>query len=275
MNKFFIYTTLFVGIITNQAYAACDGNTLGYYPSKLPDDYYGNGQTDRFRCAIEGKTQLSAQEQAELEALIPQSHDNRFYVRFGLNSGTEKISGVKNNGTDISSALVGIPTNVSEKTSSNEIEMAIGYSWKDFAVDLEWMSLRKIRYSGAFVATSSTPTITSEISGDAYLLNAHYNIKDFYNFKIYLTGIFGTTKTEAETRVNSSSPTISSRWGLSFGGGIGAKFNLVSQLYADMTVRGLLLNTKVKMEDADTTSYIILKGTRSWIGASARFIWLF
>ncbi len=272
MNKLLL-TTLFC-LASNQALARCEPSVAKNYPGYIPPDYYGNGQTDSFRCAINGSTDLSSLQQSERDELIPEKLSNRFFIRLGANASSEGITKIKNKSYYDALAIQGSVNNKSTKTASNNIEMAFGYTWSDFAIDLEWLSVKSMTYNGALVNITPVISYFTTVKGDALLGNLSWNFKDMYNFKFYGLMSLGISSNQTYSRLSTGSANVIKKKTPAFGLGLGARFNLVSKLYADMAVRGLFLGS-AKFEAANGAGrYIILEATRTWIGVSARLMWL-
>lgn len=266
------YGSLVVCLIANNVFADCD-STGTHYPSVVPPNYQGSGQTDSFNCAVKGSKQLSIDEIRDRADLIPPKLDNRFYVMLGFNAAAEGVIMVKNKTTVTSTYSPGTVSSTSNKVASNNFEMAFGYTWKEFAIDLEWLALKSMDYSTNVTDTLGAYTFNSTIKGDALLFNLYWFFNDMYNVKVY--GVFSANyaQTKSISYISGGSVTTTNRYYPGLGFGIGARFNIFSRLYADFAGRLIALG-KINMQAVNGTTTIKLQGQRTWLGASARLLWL-
>lgn len=274
-----------VGLFSNIAGAACDPAPSGqstcdstndlHYPSKLPPNHYGNSQTDSFNCAINGSRQLTMDQVSERNEMIPRSLNNRFYVRLGGNAAAEGILNAKNvaEANNTTTLAVGTLTNEQVKTASNNFEIAFGYTWKDFALDLEWLAVNSIDFNSSMINIAPSFSFSSTLKGDVLLTNWNWTFKDMYNAKLY--GIFslGMSHNKTITSIESGASTPMNRYYPAGGIGIGARFNIVSNLFADVAGRALYLG-KVRISATNGSNFVDIDGVRTWLGASFRLMWL-
>jgi len=282
MNKILLLKqTVYAGTLAivclhpNKLLASCNPTIAKNPPTVTGSNYPGNSQTDSFRCAINGGKDLTMAQLRERSALIPEKVSDRFYLRFGLNASSEGIVGVKNLSTSTATSAGTVETK-QFNVSSNNIELALGYTWTDFAIDLEWLALKSINYDSTLTGITPNVSFTTITKGDALLGNFYWNFKNLYNFNFYAVALIGTTGNKTTTTItNGTANIVNKKYAISFGGGIGAKFNIISSVYADMSARYINLGkTKFEASNAANTSSILLKGTRRWIGMSVRLLWL-
>jgi hypothetical protein len=255
--------------------SADDSTTGWHYPSVQSSNAYGNSQTDSFNTAINGSNKLTTEQLNERADLIPPKLNNRFYVRLGGNASAEGVVGIKNIATynNYNTLTTGTIANSNVKNASNNFEMAFGYTWTDFAMDLEWLALKSVVVNGVMTGINPGFGFTSTIKGDALLLNVYWILKDMYNVKLYGL-INGSYSHNRSTNYISTGPvSVQNRYYLGFGGGLGARFNIISKLYADVAGRYLFLG-KVRMEATNLPYYINFNAQRTWIGMSFRLLWL-
>lgn len=268
---------LFVGIMTillaTNSYAKCDPSIAPNYPTDTPPNFYGNGQTDSFRCAITGSTDVSTLEQMRRDDLIPTKLSDRWYVMLGGNAASEGVTSVKNDSIYDPVLSGGTVSSGEATTASNNIELAFGYAWSEFAVDLEWLAIKSIAYNGSILNTGVTANYSTTLKGDSTLLNIYWLFSDQYNFKMYATMCLGLTSNKTTASLNNSASSTVNKWSPSYGIGVGARFNIISKLFADMAVRYIFLG-KAKYEAASGARYLILRASRTWAGVSARLLWM-
>jgi hypothetical protein len=271
--KKILYSALLC-LASNQLIAKCDPSIGKDFPGVEPPNYYGNAQTDSFRCAVNGSTELSSLQQSERNELIPEKLINRFYISFGVNAASEGIQGVQNESIFDTIAQQGTVSNKTVKTASNNIELAVGYAWKDFAIDLEWLGLKSISYNGSLVNIVPVIPYSTSVKGDALLLNLYWTFQNLYNFKFYALGCGGIGSNHSTSSIFGATPNVIKKISPAFGGGIGAQFNIISKLFADMSAKFIYLG-RIKYEAANGTGrYITLRASRTWTGVSVRLIWL-
>jgi len=263
-----------LSLLANQAIAKCDPSVGKSFPSQVPDNTYGNAQSDSFRCAVHGSTELSMLEASERADLIPEKLSNRFYLSIGLNAASEGLKNITNDSIYDVNATSGTVSNKNVKTASNNVELAVGYTWTDFAIDLEWLSLKSIQNNGFLLNITPIIPYSTSVKGDALLLNVYWVFQNLYNFKFYAVGVGGISYNQSTSSIFGATPNVIKKYSPAFGLGVGAQFNLVSKLFADMSAKYLYIG-RCKFEAANGLGpYITLRSWRTWFGASLRLIWL-
>jgi len=281
MIRISIYTSIFVCLLSSNVFADCDSTANTHYPGVVPPNYYGGSQTDSFSCAINGSKNLTMEQINERADLIPPSLNNRFYVMLGGNAAAEGIVSAKNSSSDTNGTVVndfatgqaGTLSSTQNKVASNNFELAVGYTWKEFALDLEWLAVKSIPFNSSIIGITSPFSFTSNIKGDALLFNGYWFFNDMYNAKLYGVFSLGYSHNQSTTQIGSGPVNVLNRYYGAGGLGIGARFNVVSSLYADIVGRYIYLGP-VRMEATNVNSYIYIKATRTWLGASFRLLWL-
>jgi hypothetical protein len=271
------WTLLTVCLFANNAGADCDSTANTHYPTQMPANYQGSAQTDSFDCAVNGNKQLTLDQLRERADLIPPNLDNRYYVRLGFNAAAEGVIMAKTAVPDSQSsnppATTGTVTTTNYKIADNNFEMAFGYTWAEFAVDLEWLSLKSIAYSTTITGLSEPVTFNSTIKGNSLLLNIYWFFSDLYNVKVYGLICGGYSNNTSTSTLNGGSITKMTRYYPNAGLGIGARFNIFSRLYADFAGRAIWLGP-LKMSANNGSINTLIKAQRSWLGADARLLWL-
>ncbi len=276
MKKIIVFSVLaVVCFTTNKVNADCDSTAGMHYPSQVPPNYQGSAQIDSFNCAINGSKQLSLEEMNARSDLIPPNLNNRFYLLLGGNAAAEGVTSVKNASTynNSTTRAIGALSDDSNKVASNNFELGIGYVWKEIAVELEWVALKSVPFSTEITGISPTFTFNSTVKGDSLLGNIYWIFQDMYNVKVYGDLIVGYTKNNTVSSINGGTGTAINRYRISYGLGVGGRFNIVSRLYADIIGRYVILGP-VRMEATNGANYAYLKATRTWLGASVRLLWL-
>lgn len=266
-------------LFSNNVMADCDSTAGTHFPGVVPPNYEGNSATDSFNCAIHGTKQLTLEQVNERNSLIPISLSNRFYIMLGGNIAAEGITNAKNETTHVpynnySTLQVGTLSNKKIKVASNNFEIGFGYVWKDFAFDIEWLALKSVTFTSAENNVTPTFTFTSKLTGDTLLTNTYWFFNDMYNIKIYAVFSVGIIHNQSLTQIGSGPITRMNRYFPDGGLGIGARFNLVSKLFADVAGRFLVLGA-VRMSANNGVESVYVDAYRTWLGASVRLLWLF
>lgn len=281
---------IFICLISNIASAACNRGPLptgcepakptcieevgGHFPSKTPPNYFGNSRSGTFNCAVTGADDLSMSELKERAKYLPESLDYRWYVRLGGNVGAGGVMSVKNV-TGESTTSTSTISSTEEKNASNSYEVGFGYIWTDYALDIEWMGLNNVGYDATFTDTTPNLSFTTNVTGDAILINAYWIFKDLYNVKLYGLLCTGASFNKSYASLAGGPSTSLNRIGLAFGLGFGGRFNIISKIYADMAVRYITLGrVKYLAANAAGTQSMILKGLRTWFGVDFRLLWM-
>lgn len=262
-------------LVSNSAFAACDPSVSSHFPSKTAANSYGNSRTDRFNCAVTGTNELSEAQLRERANLLPESLTDRWYIRLGGNAAAEGVSGTKTGGNDLQTASAIVKTK-DEKTASNNIEVGFGYVWKGFAMDVEWLGLKSVAYASTLENITPNLDFTTTVKGDALLANLYWIAQDIYSVQLYGLMAAGFTSNKSTAVLAGGDPVTLSKYSLSFGAGIGGRFNIIDKLYGDMAFRYLMLG-RVKYVGRNPGGGISmeLKSTRNWLGVSFRLLYLF
>lgn len=282
MKQLSISTLAIIFFLANNVFADCDSTADSHYPGVVPSNYYGGSQTDSFNCAINGSKQLTMEQANDRIDLIPQSLSNKFYIMIGGNAASEGIVSATNSSSDTSSGVVvnnfatgeaGNLSSTQNRVASNNFELAFGYTWKDFAFDLEWLSAKSVPFNASITGISTPFSFTSTVNGDSLLINGYWFFNDMYNLKLY--GVFsaGYSHNQSTSQIGSGPSNILNRYYGAFGLGFGARFNIISDLYADIVGRYIYLGP-VRIEATNVNNYMYIKATRTWVGASFRLLWL-
>lgn len=283
MNKTFRLQNLLLSICalitmcvySHQIYAECDATTNMHYPTIKSPNYQGSAHTGSFDCAINGSKELTTDEMQNRADLIPPKLSNRFYLRLGGNAAATGISGAQISGvSNTTTNVTGYLQNTKNSVADNNFEIAFGYTWSDFAIDLEWLALKSISYSSGVSGVTPTFTFNSNIKGDALLLNLYWIFQNLYNINLYGDFIVGYTKSTTNSYINSGSITGKDNNRAAYGLGIGGRFNIISKLYVDLNGRYLYLG-KMRMTATDGDNYAYIKAKRTWLGAGVCLLWLF
>lgn len=272
-NKFIVGVGITACLLSTQLFAKCEPSVAKDFPGEVPANYYGNSQTDSFRCAITGSTDLTMSEIYDQNDLIPQKLSDRFYVRIGANAAAEGIARVSNESIYDTVADAGVLSTSGVKTASNNAQIAFGYAWKDWAVDIEWLSSKSITFNGSLQQISPIIPFSSNTSGDALLLNLYWIFINRYNFNLYGLFDIGVSNNRSSTYIFNDTPTIVKKYSPAYGIGIGGRFNIVSRLFADMNLRYIILG-RATLTASGNGRYIILKASRTWAGMSASLMWM-
>jgi opacity protein-like surface antigen len=268
-----LFVVILACIFANPVFARCDPTIAKDYPGAVPPNYYGNSQTDSFRCAVSGSTDLTSMQASERAELIPEKLSNRYYLMLGGNAASEGIERIKNNSIYDATLNGASVSSTSIKTASNNIEFGFGYEWKEFALDLEWIGVKSMTYNGTLLDITPILPYSTSLKGDAWMFNLSWFFSDQYNFKMYGLMCLGLSKNKTTATLNGGSPTVTNKWSPAYGIGFGARFNVISRLFADMVARYMILG-RVKYAASNGGNYMILKGYRTWLGVSARLIWM-
>ena len=281
MKKYFNLNIIMGAAITvvclcsNNVMADCDSTEGVHYPGLVPPNSYGNAQTDSFNCAINGSKQLTMDQINSRSDLIPPSLNNRFYVMLGINAGAEGLISGSNIATanNTSTGAIGTLSETQVKVASNNFEIGFGYTWKDFAIDLEWFAVKSITLNSSIIGITPTFSFTSTVKGDSLLFNSYWFFNDMYNAKLYGIFTLGYNHNQSYTTIGSGATNVMNRYYAGGGLGIGARFNIIASLYADLAGRALYLG-HVKMQATDGNNFLDVTARRVWVGASFRLLWL-
>lgn len=274
-NKTLITIGIATSLLSTQLFAKCEPSVAKDYPGEVPANYFGNSQTDSFRCAITGATELSADQLREQDDLIPPKLTDRWYVLVGANAAAEGIARATNNSIYDTVAQAGVLSSTQVKTASNNAQLAFGYAWTDWAVDVMWLSSKSVTFNASLQQISPVIPFSSNVSGDALLLDVYWIFVNRYNFNLYGLLAAGLSYNRTTTNIDNGSATVCKRYSPAYGLGVGGRFNLVSKLFADMNARYMLLGRNTMQASNSAGRFIIIKSYRTWAGLTASLMWMF
>lgn len=261
-------------LFSNNVLADCDSIAGAHFPTYNEPNYQGSAHTDSFDCAVNGTKQLTLEEINDRAGLLPPNLNDRFYIRIGANAAAQGITGVQNIGANNSDTnAMGVLQNTSNKVADNNFELAVGYTWADFAIDLEWLATKSLPYTSTIIDISPSFTVNSVIKGDALLGNFYWIFQDMYNVKLYGDGIIGYSNNTSTSYITNGPVTMTKRYHWAFGIGLGGRFNIYSKVYADVCARYIYLGT-TRIVATQEANAVYLKASRTWMGFSVCLLWL-
>jgi|GEM_PF-6046935 len=266
---------LLTNMLVSSSWAAgiCKDSIPDNYPGKVPADYYGNSHLDSFGCAITGSTDLTEEQRKERAALIPESHQQRFYLRTALNAGSENLLKVKNTTkNDVTTTAIDL-TSSSASTGSNQFEIALGYYWRNSSFQIEWINLSSIDFDSEVGGTGVS--FTSNVRGHALVAGLNLEVHEYDQFKNYINISFGLTKNNTILQLNNQPEFTKDSYGLTAGLGLGTRINIYSRLYADALLRGIYLGKVEYFNAVGATPNLEMEAHRIWYGASIGLVWVF
>lgn len=239
---------------------------------------YGNAQTESFNRAITGGSSVTAEEQAQLSRMLPESDLGRYYGRFRLNHSTLIYDQLKNKsagGLDQFGAVN------KKRTTANQMgfEVAIGYiGSEEMRGDVEYLANKNLTYSASpALIGSGVPVrqVNAQIKNNTLLANVYYEFSGIYRFKPYLTGAFGASANSVQTTVlpplgastSNTQRTLRLAWGL----GAGMRVGIFSRWFLDVSYRYINLGNKLSMQNQNFS----IMGNSSMNALSLGFIYLF
>ncbi|MDB6096277.1 MAG: hypothetical protein JWM09_555 [Francisellaceae bacterium] len=245
----------------------------------LQPGYYGQGQAENFKTAIEGGEPLSAAEQKAINEALPETDMQRYYGRANINWGTLSLNNIKNRSTDprIVSANV-----INKKKSTKELglEFAFGKKWADWRLELECLINKNIDYKQDPVLDGSYSfKLDSAVKTTSLFVNVLYDFEGANFFKPYVGAGLGYSLSSANSDIISGTTLLGSKnnkvGGL--GGQImaGIKYRAFSRIDIDFGIRfGILGPVRWKVTNAGNNNFALL-GLSSLATVRLGFIYLF
>lgn len=212
------------------------------------DPKYGNGQSEKFIEAIYGLSpNITEEELTKIENSIPPKLTNKYFVRFGFNNGTSSIEKVKNISTLDATQKAIIVSSSQRTTSKKGGELAFGYRWDKFSVELEALATENVRYDKKPLFKDQNGTLIgklqSVVKAQAVFINTYYDFINLMRFRAFIGfGVgAGINRTNANfsdmppysTGINFAKRSVSGAYNFVIGG----KINLVSQLFINASFR--------------------------------------
>jgi len=218
-------------------------------------EYYGNGQTEKFYKAINGGEPASPEQQKNFENLLPESDNNRYYGSGHLNFGIIAIDNIKNR-----AGLTNLNGNVTQKretTNQSGLELSIGYRFQDFRMELECLFNKKLNYNANPVLLNVTPlqSINSDIKNTTLFFNTYFDFEGVNYFKPYVFGGIGWGVNTAQTDQLQNGQVLASKtyrtMNLALNAGLGLRYRAFSRWDIDLRYRYSLLGpVNLKAQDS-------------------------
>ncbi len=250
---------------------------FGIVGQDTPSDEYGNGQTGSFQRAIAGGSPITAQEQAQLNKMLPESDIQRYYGRLRLNFSTLTYGQLKNQsgGLDQGGAVY------KKRTTANQVgfEVAVGYIWSgSLRGDIEYLANKNLNYAASpALIGSGVPSrqLNAQIKNNTLLANLYYELSGIYRFKPYITGGAGLAVNSVQATLlppvggstSGTQRTMRFAWGL----GAGMRIGVFSRWFLDVSYRYINLGNKLSMQNQTFN----ITGNSNMNAMSVGFIYLF
>jgi len=245
-----VLSFLLISCITEPVFAAFEVRTTEPFEGE-----YGNAQTLTFRRAIEGGP-MTPEEQAALNAAIPEREDKHYYGRVRVNTSTLSLDQVKNR-QNSGIYAGGVPVTNRRSLNQYGLELALGYiSSPSTRGDIEYLVNRTLTYnSNPGLSNAPTNAISANIKTNTILLNGYYEFYGISRFKPYLTVGVGATAVSVTSTLTPPSPTTNIggptslrvlRFAYALGGGM--RLSFFSHWFLDASYRYISLANPVTIQ---------------------------
>ena len=243
-------------------------------------DTYGNAEATSFNNAINGNNiDLSEEEKKELLRTVPQQNYDRWCARVSFNIGKIELRHLTNK-TNKTAAVAGLKVN-KKSTNKNHtgLEFAMGYVFPNWRAEAEYLVNSSLGYSQNPLFQASAGSIRSTIKGSTVLGTLYYEFLEpgefFHPFLagslgISLNKVTSTFSGFAGDGVTNSKVTNKMR-SLAFGGSLGFRMQVYSQLHLQAAVRYVRLG-RISVKDQGGFTTLKLKGNRNLILGSFGFM---
>ena len=149
------------------------------------DPKYGNGQSSSFINAMYGSSsQVDSKGIENITRTMP-SNVNRFFIRFGGNNSTSSLTKIKNTSVQQGIAAAIIATTNTTANSKYGGEIATGYKWDKFSLELEFMITENMKYNAKKLFSNLNGSLNSTVKAQSIFLNGYYDFVNLKAFKIF------------------------------------------------------------------------------------------
>lgn len=237
---------------------------------------YGRSYNEDFYNAVTGSGEISAQEEREIESMLPYDVSNRWYVRYGTNVGQQKVDGIANK-SRVAATLAFPVAHKNTKQNEKPSQFAVGYNSNSWHVELEYILTKSLKYNHDSVLTGYGSSINSTISGDVINVNGYFDMTNQSVIMPYVMGGLGVAFNKTTSRLdnNASRKKVSYKFAYNFGLGFRLHFinpAWLSNFFIDANYRFYILN-KVKWDDVNDD--FRLQGKRSMRGFGLSLSYVF
>jgi hypothetical protein len=253
------------------------------------DPQYGNGQSTSFINAMYGtNSNVTTKELESITNSIP-SNINRFFIRFGANNGTSSITKIKNTSVQDGITTATIATTNATANSKYGGEIATGYRWDKFSLELEFMITENMKYNTKKLFSNLAGSLNSTVKAQSIFLNSYYDFVSFKAFRIFAGLGFGAgiNRTNSNFFNNATFATGETFARRKVAGAynlvLGCKLNIVPQLFLIGSMRytnfagfgNIKLIATSNLEWRDESQNLHLEGQHTLVGFSINLIHIF
>lgn len=192
------------------------------------------------------------------------------YGRLQVNWGEQSVFDITNASTGALQAGRVAKNDTSDTDFGFQI--ALGYRWPHWRVDIEYLFRRKLGYNVSPALNGvGAIALSSSAKSQAWLLNSYYDFDQVYIFWPYITAGLGMGINETDTVIAGSS-VVEERNDFAWNIGVGTRMPLMRNLYADISARYIRLG---KQKFKDTGNGLTLKGRHRFVGIGFGVNYLF
>jgi hypothetical protein len=258
-------------------------NTCRPYESYLPHSRtYGNAETERFSNAVNGcNRDLTETEENDLLAAMPEQSYDRWCARISINIGKEEFRSLKNK-TSIANPQISSQVINTKSVNKNHmgLEFAVGYIAPYWRTELEYLVNTNISYNQTKLFQGIAGGVNSKITGNTILATLYYEFLDPSEFfHPFVSGSVGVSPTKVTTTftgfvvggVTNNQEKVDSSYNLAWGGGLGFRVQIYSQLHVQVAARYIRLG-RVTIKDKGGLGILKLKGNRNLMVGTLGFL---
>ena len=292
MKRNLLRQAILIAGLLNAHFATADLSVnANSWPKQAPtkeyeaQDYYSNGQASSFKQAtVDNRSIITATEQDDIDARLPASDLEKWYLKVGMYKGTAKTTSVKNKSTD--ATLSGF--SLSSTKASKDItggQIGVGYVFgENYRGDIEYLFANDGEYNQAPLfarinGVGGWPDLTSKITGQHVIANAYYDFSQLYLFKPFIGAALGVGMNKATSNftrvggvVTAGAGKTKTTMGLDYGLQVGARMQVLkSRLQVNASYRYLSLG---KVKWLDSSENLVLQGKRTVNGFGLDLIFL-
>lgn len=274
--KMLIRNVILVGLgalsITTNCYADFSVQT-NQWPKQ--EGKYGHSYNEDFYEAVTGTGDISAREEKEIESMLPYDVSERWFVRYGINMGQQKLDSVTNKSSVAATNALGV-VNKDAKRNEKPSQMAVGYNSYSWHVELEYLLNDTIKYVHNPVFIGSTDYVSSSVSGDTLFLNGYFDMSNQSVIRPYVMAGLGVAFNKTNSSWNGLASKKEVTYDFAYNFGLGFRLHFInpswmSNFFVDVNYRFYYLS-KPKWDDINDNFKLQAKRSLRGFGMSLSYV---
>lgn len=195
------------------------------WPKK--EGQYGLSYNEDFYDAVTGSSEMTAEDAKEMESMLPYDVTDRWYFRYGINVGQQKVDKISNISSVAATRAFPV-THKNVKQNEKPSQFAIGYNSSSWHLELEYILTETLKYNHTTVLTGYGSSITSSVSGDIINLNAYFDMTNKSVVRPYIMAGVGVAFNKVTSRLDNLADKKNVTYKFAYNFGLGFRMHFIN-----------------------------------------------